>query len=150
MIKKEDALQRLAEFKSRWEEGMIELRSKPEWRINNLEWDIENSEYLSTKIRSSIKYAQSLYAALCNNEFQPIEPFEILKDTRWSCTWRYAGGIMARIRESGDYMDFYCSGIQNAETWAGEIPEGQVTDEIHEDLKRIGWYVLDNGENNEF
>jgi hypothetical protein len=40
-------------------------------------------------------------------------------------------------------MDWYCSGIQGEPDadWVdlGHVPEGTVTDEIREDLFRLGW-----------
>jgi hypothetical protein len=49
------------------------------------------------------------------------------------------------MRESGDYLDWYCSGIGeglgngDTEGVKGYVPEGIVTDEIKEDLKQLGW-----------
>jgi hypothetical protein len=82
------------------------------WKENSMEYAIKNSAWMCKKIKSSDTYAQNLYAALCNNEFQKIDVLPILKDERWSCSWRYAGGIIADIQEKGDYIDWYCSGIQ--------------------------------------
>jgi hypothetical protein len=109
------------------------------------------------KTRSGDSYAQNLYAALCNNAFQKLEVMTVLRDEVWSCTWRYAGGIVAGIRCEGDYMDWYCSGIKGdpeeidyaaAEAQGFQIqkyvPEGIVTDEIREDLKLLGWVVIPN------
>ena len=84
-----------------------------------------------------------MYAALCNQEWQRNEVWHLLKDQRWSCSWRYAGGIVADMREEGDYMSWYCSGIQNEpdENWVdlGHVGEGHVTDEIRNDLFKLGW-----------
>ena len=85
------------------------------WKENSMEYAIKNSAWMCEKIKSSDIYAQNLYAALCNNEFQKIDVLPILKDERWSCSWRYAGGIIADIQEKGDYIDWYCSGIQMLE-----------------------------------
>ena len=77
-------------------------------------------EKLAPKLKDP-EYAKALYAALCNNTFEK----------QWSCSWRYAGGIVARLRDEGeDYLDYYCSS-----------PE-EITEEIREDLRLLGWKVL--------
>jgi hypothetical protein len=57
------------------------------------------------------------------------------------------------MREDGDYIDWYCSGIGNKEKGFGldgcepvpdpegrdYVPEGTVTEEIELDLNRLGW-----------
>jgi hypothetical protein len=126
---------------------------------NDLEQDLLNSQWILKKTRSSEIYSQHLYAALCNNAFLKLEVMTLLKNDYWSCSWRYAGGIIAKMRGQGDYIDWYCSGIIEEpteevwESWTYEqqdrwiniyskfIPEGQVTDEIREDLKSIEWIV---------
>lgn len=110
----------------------------------DLEADILACDWMITKIKNSDIYAQNLYAALCNNQFMKNEIWPILKNDLWSCSWRYAGGIIADIRESGDYMDWYCSGIINSKTNNGKtkfVDESVVTDEIRSDLFAIGWVV---------
>ena len=118
------------------------------WKENSMEYAIKNSAWMCEKIKSSDIYAQNLYAALCNNEFQKIDVLPILKDERWSCSWRYAGGIIADIQEKGDYIDWYCSGIQMLEvdddgkSTSSVVPEGKITQEIKDDLKLIGWRLF--------
>jgi hypothetical protein len=118
------------------------------WKENSMEYAIKNSAWMCEKIKSSDIYAQNLYAALCNNEFQKIDVLPILKDERWSCSWRYAGGIIADIQEKGDYLDWYCSGIQMLEVdddskdTSSVVPEGKITQEIKDDLKLIGWRLF--------
>jgi hypothetical protein len=50
------------------------------------------------------------------------------------------------MQESGDYVDWYCSGIQQDYDTippTGVVPESTVTDEIRADLLRLGWVVVD-------
>ena len=90
-------------------------------------------------------------------QFQKLDVVPILKDQRWSCSWRSAGGIVADMREQGDYIDWYCSGIGGRDTGYGldshtpdldpdgrtYVPEGEVTEEIREDLKKLGWIPVE-------
>jgi len=128
------------------------------WQENNMEFDMRSADWMVAKVRESRVYAQNLYAAMCNNEFQRFEVWPILKDERWSASWRSAGGIVADMRGEGDYIDWYCSGIRNPlpldpgewEGWTlkqqtyykeGQafVGEGMITDDIKEDLKKLGW-----------
>ena len=113
---------------------------QPVHKPYNLEFDLLSSEYVLEKIKNEV-YAQNLYAALCNNQFVKNEVFPILKEDKWSCTWRYAGGLVAEMLGTGDYLDWYCSGIgEHNKSFVGE---GYVTDEIREDLLKLGWIVID-------
>ena len=100
----------------------------------NLEADLLKTEYIVNKCKSSEVYSQNLYAALCNNRF--------FKDNEeWTCSWRYAGGIVADLRDVGeDYMSFYCSGIGSNHI-DGYVPESVVTPEITNDLLNLGWII---------
>jgi hypothetical protein len=115
----------------------------PEWQKDNLEYDLRSNKWICDKTKSTKTYAQNLYAALCNRDWQRNEVWPLLKDQRWSCSWRHAGGIVADMREEGNYMDWYCSGIQSEpnENWVdlGHVSEGTVTDQIREDLFKLGW-----------
>lgn len=66
--------------------------------------------------------AVELYSALTNVEWRHEN------GTRYSISFRGAGGLIAEIRECGDYLDWYCSGL-----------EGCISDEIAEDLAIKGW-----------
>lgn len=99
---------------------------------HNLENDLLSSTTILDKCRNSTVYSQNLYAALCNNRF-------FYGDNEWTCSWRYAGGIIADILQSGDYMDWYCSGI--VPNTKGYVGESEVTDEIRLDLIKLGWTV---------
>ena len=124
----------------------------PEWQRDNMEYDLRSTKWICDKVRASATYAQNLYAAMCNQDWQRIDVMPILQDQRWSCSWRYAGGIIADMRESGDYIDWYCSGIGSAEegfglghaSGEGYVPEGHVTEEIEADLRQLGWMPIEN------
>lgn len=122
----------------------------PRDRENNLEYDLLTTEWILEKVRSSESYAQNLYAAMCNTASVKLDIIPILKDERWRCSWRSAGGIIADMRGEGDYIDWYCSGIGNDEMGFGlsgkrgngYVAESVVTDEIAADLKTLGWAVI--------
>ena len=139
----------------------LEREQNPEWQKNNMEYDMRTADWMVAKVRASEAYAQNLYAAMCNRDFQRNDVWPLLKNETWSASWRSAGGIVADMRGEGDYMDWYCSGIQgelSAEELAAMTTEQQqrhhwykqnfvgesvVTDEIREDLFKLGWIVLD-------
>lgn len=131
----------------------------PAWQKDNLEYDLRSTEWILKKVRGDEVYAQNLYAAMCNNEFIKREMWHILAEKKWGCSWRSAGGIVADMREKGDYIDWYCSGIRHdgyqddpaeptleQETFrkklAAYVPESVVTDEIDKDLYDLGWLVV--------
>ena len=138
-----------------WEKIKIDDANKindPAWQKNNMEYDLRSSKELCDKAKQSDNYAQNLYAAMCNMTWQSREFWQELKGEVWSCSWRHAGGIIADMREEGDYIDWYCSGIGNEEYGNGldgtvpdvtdgrdYVPEGHVTEEIELDLNRLGW-----------
>lgn len=108
---------------------------------NDLEWDLRSSEHIIQKCKASSSYSQNLYASMCNNLF-------FKKEKEWSCSWRYAGGIVADLNEKGDYIDWYCSGIGGfreslsvPSLTDGYVGESFVTDEIRTDLLKLGWVV---------
>ncbi len=114
---------------------------------NDMEYDLRTCNWMLEKVRQSDTYAQNLYAAMCNMQWQSREFWQELKGETWSCSWRYAGGIIADMQQKGDYIDWYCSGIRNdgyqddldAPHTIGYVPEGVVTDEIEFDLNKLGW-----------
>ncbi len=126
----------------------------PETHKNNMEYDLLTTDWILEKVRVSESYAQNLYAAMCNNGFIKLEVIPVLKGEEWSCSWRCAGGIIADMRQKGDYIDWYCSGIRNdgyqddLDTVSPEqyVSEGLITDEIRNDLQRLGWAVAPGGD----
>ena len=82
-----------------------------------------NLESLIPKLQDD-EYAKNLYRALCNMRWAKKgvpQPY--------SCSWRYAGGLVARLRNKGEsYMDFYLSGN-----------EGYISSEVSLDLHKLGW-----------
>lgn len=129
----------------------------PKSRLNNMEYDLLTTDWILEKVRSSDVYAQNLYAAICNNDFQKRDLWPILKEETWGASWRYAGGIIADMRQEGDYIDWYCSGIRGPlldadvtnDTFVskGYVSEGVVTEEIQDDLFKLGWLVVDDKDN---
>ena len=123
----------------------------PKSKENNLEWDLVTTDWILEKVRTNNAYAQNLYAAMCNNEFTKRDLWPILKEEKWGCSWRSAGGIIADMQQKGDYIDWYCSGIRNDPFYDsnkhssypnGYVPESVVTKEIEDDLHRLGWLVV--------
>jgi len=129
----------------------------PAWQKNNMEYDLRTTQWILDKVRASDAYAQNLYAAMCNMQFVKLEVLPILKEERWSASWRHSGGIIADMLEKGDYIDWYCSGMgglsmqwdedkETFEEWqvrTDYVPEGTVTEEIKEDLKKLGWAPIE-------
>jgi len=111
-------------------------------RIFNLERDLRTTWWMVEKVQDKQIYAQNLYATLCNNEFAPKDTWAILQNIKWSCTWRYAGGIIADIRGHGDYLDWYCSGICTDDQGELYAEEGIVVPEVQIDLDSMGWLVV--------
>jgi len=135
----------------------------PEWQKDNMEYDLRSTQWIIDKVKVDDVYAQHLYASMCNNDFTKNDVWPILTEKRWSCSWRHAGGIIADMQEKGDYIDWYCSGIRDNKILDDDeyqaltkeqqesyiqckkfVPESCVTDEIREDLLKLGWIVVDN------
>ena len=135
----------------------------PEWQKDNMEYDLRSTQWIIDKTKADDVYAQHLYASMCNNDFTKNDVWPILTEKRWSCSWRHAGGIIADMQEKGDYIDWYCSGIRDSKILDDDefsaltkeqqesyiqgkkfVPESCVTDEIREDLLKLGWIVVDN------
>lgn len=108
----------------------------------NLEADMKLSKEV-IELCANEEQAKDFYRALSNMQWRKIN---ILSDDEriidrlkgeeqdlWSCSWRYAGGIIADIRnehhgKSEDYMNFYCSG-----------DESLVTETVERCFNNLGW-----------
>ena len=158
----EDAFKML-EYYIDWKAHVKEQQQDPVWQKNNLEYDLLTTDWILEKVRTQEYYAQNLYAAMCNNQFQRNDVWPILSEQKWSCSWRHAGGIIADMQGKGDYIDWYCSGINDdlldEMTQSGweNLPleqqtryknsllfvrESVVTEEIENDLFELGWLVI--------
>ena len=155
-----EAAEEMIDFYKSWEQRRKELEATDEWKRNNMEYDLRSTEWICDKAKASEAYAQNLYAAICNNDFVKNDVWPLLQGQTWSASWRSAGGIVANMIEKGDYIDWYCSGIRS--DWTDEeynnatkeqqeqylyvknnfVSESHVTDEIREDLLKLGWLVV--------
>jgi hypothetical protein len=142
----EDYLNLYKSARQQDEENMVDTK----WQKDNMEYDLRSTDWMLAKVRESDTYAQNLYAAICNNDFCKREMWPILKEEYWSASWRHAGGIIADMREEGDYIDWYCSGIGDglgngdATGIKGYVSESVVTEEIKDDLYKLGWLVIES------
>lgn len=128
----------MIDFYKLWEQRDQENLVDPEWQKDNLEYDLRTTDWILEKVRASEVYAQNLYAVMCNNDFIKNDVWPVLTEQKWRCSWRHAGGIIADMLQRGDYIDWYCSGMGDAD---GYVPEGTITMEIEQDLLKLGWLV---------
>jgi len=85
-------------------------------------------EHLTEKLQEDDEFAKHLYASLCNTNW-----FNKKSNDVYSCSWRYAGGIVAELRNKGeDYLNFYCSG-----------GEGGYFKDVHKELNKIGYKTFE-------
>lgn len=102
--------------------------------MRDLEQDLRNSPEISILCQDDI-FAQNLYAALCNTQWQYQKD-----DEPWGCSWRYAAGLVASFRTDEGYLDWYCSGIfMNEDAPLGWVNEGVISAQIEKELKKLGW-----------
>jgi hypothetical protein len=156
----ERAEQQIEYYKS-WQSEVADREKQTEWQQNNMEYDLRSTLWILEKVRGDDVYAQNLYAAICNNNFQKNEVWPTLKNQTWGASWRSAGGIIADMQGKGDYIDWYCSGIkgdalddeqfnqlghEQKELYLQSrryVGESLVTEEIRNDLFQLGWIVMD-------
>jgi hypothetical protein len=82
---------------------------------------------LSKRIKQDDIFAKNFYASLCNTVW-----FNKSTQDIYSCSWRYAGGFVAKIRRKGEnYLDFYCSG-----------EEGEYHRDVYNELNKLGYKAL--------
>jgi hypothetical protein len=95
----------------------------------DLEQEISDNFYIRDRLHDDRRYAEQLYSALCSVQWQKQDVLPLLADSMWTCSWRTAGAIVAKLRGRGEnYLDFYCGGS-----------EGVVDPEIEYDLGRMDW-----------
>lgn len=88
-------------------------------------------------------FASKLYCSLENQEWRYV--MSDAPKPAFSCSFRYAGGLVADLRDKGeDYMDWYC-------TWANpDYQMAHVYPEVESALGELGWYPdpIDKARNN--
>lgn len=97
----------------------------------NLEGALKADPGFMARVKD-LDFAKAVYSAFCNREWINGE------GKRWSCSWRYAGGLVAEARGEGeDYLDFYLGDFAGE----GGVPlDGpRLEAEFREILKRLGW-----------
>ena len=165
--KSAESAEEMIELYKSWRQQALELEETDEWKKDNMEYDLRSTQWISDKVKADDVYAQHLYASICNNDFTKNDVWPILTEKKWSCSWRHAGGIIADMQEKGDYIDWYCSGIRDNKILDDDeyqaltkeqqesyiqgkkfVPESVVTDEIREDLLKLGWIVIDDHNDN--
>ena len=115
-IREDDVIFRKTEF--------LPIREIPDGELPNLERDLLRS----ARIRGLAEdrgYAVKIYQALCNNRWLDKD----FPQYGWSCSCRYAGGVVAGLRDKGEeYIDFYLS-----------HPEGVIDDNVRAEFFALGW-----------
>lgn len=77
--------------------------------------------YFEDRIKTDDDFCCRLWSSLANVAWY-------LHEKEYSFSFRGAGSLIAAIRSSGNYMDWYCSGV-----------DGKVNDEISSVLEKDGW-----------
>jgi hypothetical protein len=81
------------------------------------------TEEFQEEMKSSDKLCQEIWSALTNIMWTSEDDLDM-----FSCSFRYAGGLIAGIIGRGDYMDW---------TFSGSV--GKVTPDIEARMKARGW-----------
>ena len=120
--------------------------------------DLMASDIIRRKVQD-IVYAQHLYATLASHTFARVDN----KEVKHYSSSRGAGGIVAQLRGTGDYLDWYCSGMipfedvitfaqymclsPSAQQWNDAayffIRDGHQSPEILNDIRALGWRCID-------
>lgn len=153
----DEEVQQTIERERMWSDIVKKKEAEPEFKENNLEYDLRSTKWICDKAKSRDAYAQNVYTALCNQSWQKNDVWPLLAGQTYSCSWRYAGGIVADMIETGDYIDWYCSGIKGELTEeqlasakekgmdiVNYVGEGYVTEEIREDFFKLGWIPVED------
>jgi len=93
----------------------------------DLERDMATSVRFGALVERSELFARLLYDALCNTLWVHRQTGQ-----QWRLSWRGAGGVIARLRGTGDYMDWYCSGRK-----------AEVDEQVLAELLVLGWKLLE-------
>lgn len=78
---------------------------------------------LGARMAGDEEFCKQVWSSLAN-----VDWYNTKDHTTYSCSWRYAGGLIADILGEGNYMDWYCCG-----------PDAVVSDEIARAMKKLGW-----------
>jgi len=90
--------------------------------------DVLSDSIIISKIQDQ-EFSKKFYGSLCNTDWYKGDSNNPI--SKFSCSWRYAGGFVASIRGNRDFfnhMDLYCCGT-----------EGEDFEEVNVELNRLGW-----------
>ena len=95
----------------------------------SLELELYQAKHIVKRCSDDPKgFATDLYSALCNITWKHKET-----GNNFSCSWRYAGGIVSTMSHSvDDHMIYYATGN-----------EGTVTDDVLTELDKLGWVPME-------
>ena len=110
-----------------WDLATLKKMNEPEVNTDepSLELALYQAKHLVKRCAADPKeFATELYEALCSNTWVHDETGK-----EFSCSWRYAGGIVSTMSHAmDDHMIYYGSGN-----------EGAITDEVLTELDKLGW-----------
>ena len=73
-----EPLEEYIEMFKTWKQQDEENLVNPEWQKDNMEYDLRSTKWICDKVKAKESYAQNLYAAMCNNDFQKLDVMPIL------------------------------------------------------------------------